>query len=589
MKFLKSLLLVISSLVIFCIVQQVQKVYASEILFEEDFSTDLSNWEPTRDDGSYWSIVDGEAYSEIFTNSTITELVPKDSKWNNNWKDYEFEFDYTPQEGVDKNVSFRVQDALNFYEVHFISPGSNLVDLHRTKDGNSIFGKQTTYELQNNITYHIKIILNGPEIKLLINGEEVISAYDTTYDDIGGKVGIKAGTGAVTPTKVSFDNIVVRSLDTNLDVPLMMQNDDSWGSEEYDHLQGVSWATTPTIGRYGCAMTSMAMVMNYHGITTFPNGDAITPSTLNTWLQNEPDGYFGEGILNWNAATRLTRIISDHYGGVPKLEYQWKGNNETLAETELENNRPVIFRVPGHFVTAKGFNETTFFINDPFWETRTTLESYDNTYENMRLFQPSFTDLSYITLSFDPTLNVLLQDEVGNPIAYDEYEDGGIVDPVNGDTQPKRKIIQFAKPETGQYQLMVSQNKADSFSFDLFTYDQEANVSVLSQSGYVGSEPQTFVLTYNKNGESSMHQDIDFQQFIQDVHVMREMRYIKSRRLEYTLTRIAQYANQAPASRKLRYARYIETMVARSSRRIITIQGKEYLKQRAGRVRQKYE
>src|SRR5689334_9685211 len=77
-----------------------QRARAQEVLFEDDFSNGLTKWQPTRDNGSMWSIVDGKAYVDVQRYYYVTEMIPKDQYWNNNWHNIEYELDFTPLEGV---------------------------------------------------------------------------------------------------------------------------------------------------------------------------------------------------------------------------------------------------------------------------------------------------------------------------------------------------------------------------------------------------------------------------------------------------------------------------------------------------------
>lgn len=93
-------------------------------------------------------------------------------------------------------------------------------------------------------------------------------------------------------------------------VPLYAQRN---YSDTYDH-------TTYTIAQKGCALTSIAMVLSYHG-------SPADPSTLNSYLVNHPKGYDKEGNLYWDAALqgysqgRVTydgRLLNTHSQGGTK-------------------------------------------------------------------------------------------------------------------------------------------------------------------------------------------------------------------------------------------------------------------------------
>lgn len=80
-------------------------------------------------------------------------------------------------------------------------------------------------------------------------------------------------------------------------VPLLKQTSEPWQGLEYDSAS--IWNPSNTsINTWGCALTSAAMVLQYYNYTKLPDGTALDPGTLNTWLKNQPDGYVGNGLVN---------------------------------------------------------------------------------------------------------------------------------------------------------------------------------------------------------------------------------------------------------------------------------------------------
>ncbi|MCL4417932.1 MAG: C39 family peptidase, partial [Actinobacteria bacterium] len=196
-----------------------------------------------------------------------------------------------------------------------------------------------------------------------------------------------------------------KSADLILDVPNLKQTDEPWQGNIYDSADKWNPANS-TINRWGCALTSAAMILRYHGINLLPGGTILDPGSLNTWLNNQEDGYVGDGYINWLAVSRLSRLARDtnNITDFEALEYQRiSGRHDTDLTNDLNNSRPDILQEPGHFIVAKGIGEGTFYINDPYYN-RTDLNSYDNNYLSLGRYIPSNTNLSYIMLATNPEI-----------------------------------------------------------------------------------------------------------------------------------------------------------------------------------------
>jgi len=496
-------------------------VSAQELVFSEDFSGGLEKWEPTRDDGSYWAVVDGRVEGTINRYSTISELVPKDAYWNPEWQDFSYEFDFTPITGVDRNISFGVQDLCNWYETHFVQ---EVVHLVRLKDCSLPFRVSYPHTLINGQTYHFKIVLIQGRIQILINTVLILDEKDWTFNQNYGKIGLKVGTGAVFPTKVAYDNIQVRLLASNdRRLQLLKQNSPEWATTEYDSAQ--KWSTSPTISRWGCALTSLVMIFRYHGLINMPDGLPLTPLTLNQWLTSQPDGYLGEGLLNWAAAMRLTRLISDQYQ-TPKIEYQsWVGSSLTSAITQIEKKQPVILQIEGHFLAADGLtpDKSDLLIKDPAY----VLEKFSQHQKPLlstRTFTPSQTDLSYFVLAFNTPLSVSLQIENNsNPLEFQSVTEG-ITDPFENNSESTAiETITLPKPAHADYLLTLSQPQLARFRLQLFVYDPAGNVIELTQTGWVGPRPQQYRLSYFPNQQTpSLLPILSWSDFHQDVHAVKK-------------------------------------------------------------------
>ncbi len=193
-----------------------------------------------------------------------------------------------------------------------------------------------------------------------------------------------------------------------LSVPDIKQYSSPWNDDEYDTAS--AWSENPTIERWGCALTSSSMVLQYHGHST-------NPDDLNNWLNSQPDGYIRNGLLNWLAVSRYTQINSSPSS--PTLEFRKHPASLSTLSDEIDNSRPSIVKVPGHFAVVKGIENSDYLVNDPI-STNTLLSKVESDhgdfYSSIYSYIPSTTDLSYILLVFDSDKGIAIFDPNGDKL-----------------------------------------------------------------------------------------------------------------------------------------------------------------------------
>ncbi|MFV0416064.1 MAG: C39 family peptidase [Chthoniobacterales bacterium] len=136
-----------------------------------------------------------------------------------------------------------------------------------------------------------------------------------------------------------------------LSVRSFLQGDSRWGE---DFLG----PTKDTLTQVGCAVTSAAMVLDFHGIKT-------DPGELNSFLTKLPGGYTPEGWIYWEKAAELSPEKSA--GLLPHYE---AGASHALIDMNLIRGNPVIARVRlkngiTHFVVIVGKDGWDYLILDP--------------------------------------------------------------------------------------------------------------------------------------------------------------------------------------------------------------------------------
>ena len=314
----------------------------------------------------------------------------------------------------------------------------------------------------------------------------------------------------------------------NLPVPSFKQNASSWGSTLYDSAD--LWAIGATdMATWGCAVTSAAMVFNYHGLDEISPGVDLNPGTLNEWLKGRPDGYIRNGVTNWEALAVLSSEIAEDNGvDFDALEVQAiKTTDKQDVKDALDLEIPDILREPGHFVVAHGYNEDTIHISDPFFN-RNDLTEYGDTFERLVRFTPSSTDLSYIMLVVDADSEIHVFDENGNEIGVEILEEP-ITDPSeeNETSAETLKVIYVPKPESGTYRIDLN---GQDYLLDAYLYDSEGDVSQFSFEKTTGDSETTYFVNFSKDdsSESEVEEEVTYDSLISDVEFLYQSGEIKN-------------------------------------------------------------
>lgn len=498
-------------------------VYAA-VLFSDDFEQGSSQWTPIRGP-NLWQVNNGRYGAVINNGGTI--LVS--AAGSIGVSDYKIDLDMFTVQGEDKNVEFRWRNNNgNATGVHFTNGGARFY-AHGVNTSNP-------YPLENNHQYHIQAILNGQNIKFYIDNNLLFDEIDPDYQFQGNEqMVLVVTTGASFPTEVYFDNIVISTLDEALDVQLLKQTDLLWGSELYDSAN--LWSTGGTdISTWGCALTSAAMVFQYNGINKMPDDTDLTPGTMNTWLKSQPDGYVRNGLVNWLALSRLSRLSKPNNSySFDALEYDRVNHqDDALLGKSIAENIPPILEEPGHFIVATGTDSanTTFFINDPYY-LRTSLvdPAYNKNYLSMGTYTPSSTDLSYLMFVVDPDVSINLLNNSGENIG-ETYLQSPIQDPlgISNNNIGLLKMLYFKKPSSGNYSVLLSSNVSEGYTLQSYEYDINGNVKQNAFTGVVGNNnSDTYLINFDKDNSnnSSAYQEVTFMSLKNDIKTFYSLGKIK--------------------------------------------------------------
>jgi len=518
------LMLVATTAPFFSVLAQEDSIQFTDTVFTDTFSHGLDKWELVAGNLEYWEVVQNKLTAHVFRGSTRSMLVVKDKYWKPEWKDYEFSFEYTHLQGTDINFLFNYQDPKNWYEFHIKDGWYQVV---RVQNGTLTFRALGELTIASGVTYSVKIRQSGNEISLFIDDRLIGVHSDWTYSPTsGGKVGLRATTGHVFPTKVEFESVRVSVPSSGEDqtppvqshLPTFKQTDPQWGSTIYDHAN--LWSETPYFGRWGCLVTSLTMIFNYYGMDTLPDGTTLTPASLNDWLRSQPDGYIGTGLVNWQAATRLTHALST-LNGTPKLEYTIvQGKSLESAYAAFAKNQPVIFSIPGHFLVGARRaleNQNDVVIHDPFYnyDLLSKHGALQNTQSpallNTRLLTPSFTDLSYFVFVHDPLVKITVhkenddgsQTEISAITTNETIEPKDTPDSVTDvpSDMPTQSVTMFPKPESGSYVFKISSEQPKESQIGFYSYNNQAQVVIKKFTTWTTPVPLQYEISFDKTLE----------------------------------------------------------------------------------------
>lgn len=410
------------------------------------------------------------------------------------------------------------------------------------------------FPLESGKSYSLKLEKTPSQLSFFIDEVPILHEILILPDLGHWQIGLRGLVGVLREPWQSFDSFFYThhshedtSQANTLSLPLLLQHDTKWGDLEYNHA--TTWETTatsdPSIARWGCALTAASGVLRYHGLAKLPDGNELYPDTLNDWLKTQADGYVGEGLLNWIALTRLSKILSTETG-TTKLEYSFSHNVMDSAIAAIDNQLPIITHLPGHFVTAYGYtpDKNDLLIRDP-WYPFTHITQHAQDPLSTRLFTPSNTDLSYFMIVTPPQVLVQISSETDARLGSSHIE--SINNPQSGNTTEARVTL-LPKPESGIYQFTFQSTAATTFRAEIWSYDKGASVTDFSRNIDIMSENHTPTLrhSYYKIGESEIT-TIDFQH-VQNYLVELLQKHPEQQYALLQLKRIADIASTVPTT-----------------------------------------
>jgi len=329
----------------------------------------------------------------------------------------------------------------------------------------------------------------------------------------------------------SVDYIRIKQLpDKDLNVPFFSQNDTLWASDTYDHLDD-------TIDNKGCALTSAAMLLAYHGIDITPNNDPMNPKTLNEWLINKipqeglmgnAKGYTGDGGISWIAVNQLARYFR------PFLTFQMmKGDlqaeNDIFGNfnTSINNNSPEILWVSGngtywsnwgtHFIVGRGYDSNGIYINDPEEMYNYIPADYPVKQRLAFIDDAEWEDWGIINIHYPNAISLVVEDADGrklgedksgnsyNQIPHGHFVEGNVYGGSFSDTANNIYLYKVANPTT--YKLWVESNENVNFNLEMHSLntDNSAFTNTISNAiNNIDTQQYSILFANNQNNTISL-------------------------------------------------------------------------------------
>lgn len=285
-----------------------------------------------------------------------------------------------------------------------------------------------------------------------------------------------------------------------LDAPLIKQTDPKWGNSDYDHAKSQQLSCGKTISECGCALTSLAMLLNYHGVTKDPDGNATSPATLNNYFNKNTQcvssgcvsqGY-AFGNVMWSAADRYSAEAHKTFGTQKIVSLNSTADtvwNPAIVAEDIKSNQPVIVKVKQneHWALATGIDQNTFAINDPLIDVdRLNNSPYTNVAYAVRRFKKTTSDFSLLEVTTKAPTTVSVTDPLGRKTDTISNTRVSLAETSSG-----TNTITIGTPLAGEYKITVTSaaaaiplavyasNKEGGLKFKLY---EQQNTSLAKRS-----------------------------------------------------------------------------------------------------------
>ena len=206
------------------------------ILYQENFNDGQANgWLEKSDTGATWQVKNGKYYLNIPIYRAGAESIYQNGF---SWQNYTFSFDAELNDGVDRNVIFRMQDKQNYYSLglrgfwRYAPDDTPVIYLKRCYQGQCVGDNYRNYfaayhfadnkALNYHEISHIDIEAIGNKIKIFYNNNLVINWQEPTGNySKSGTIGFSGWSGDYGAADVAWDNLMVKALSDATLIPIL--------------------------------------------------------------------------------------------------------------------------------------------------------------------------------------------------------------------------------------------------------------------------------------------------------------------------------------------------------------------------------
>lgn len=454
-----------------------------------------------------------------------SEAVPQD-----------FQLSLVVEDGIQGDGGFTVRNVRFMELVPTASIASGTLKQYKSDAMTTMFDGETTAE--NTVVFGATVQSSSPDgLQLQIELEPAGVTF-TGIPNLNDKT-VPSGTAVTVTTSSLLDGQYhwqARVMDTSTNttslwqtlsnpaagidfvvhqVPLVTQTDPRWGNSPYANGRGNNpndpGKCGPTIGKCGCAITSVVMVLQYHGIITAVDNQLVNPLNVDAWLDRN-NGYGEFGDLDW---LKIEEYSQTSPNGLARMHYDGGFGGDTgLLDNNVNSLQPAILKVQVptssggfavHYIVAHTKLATTYSVRDPLlFNTKTLndpvddfanhIRAYGNQFAGLRLYSAFSGPVDGITFTIASPAQLLVIDPTGkrlgiDPISntsYSEIPDGtyftdGISDVSTSNITPAHEVktAYIPNPIPGNYQVQVIGTASGAYSFSNLAYD--ANGTAHSQ------------------------------------------------------------------------------------------------------------
>jgi len=256
------------------------------------------------------------------------------------------------------------------------------------------------------------------------------------------------------------------------------QNEGNWKNEKLGNVGDGPSSDTITIGRFGCTLTTLTMMLNYNNIFLDPLG-------VNNLLKHTA-AFGGERGASLIFPTAPQIIVA---AKAPGSKLHWvplkpSGDPQVLRDTLLTQGQPVMVKVQNfhnsdkkyhdHYVLVTGLaggNDFTIIDPGPYNPPRTRLSTYSAKPFEIQGYLHDPVDLSALVVADSSGAALTVRDPSGNADTVDPasgrtsslipnsftHFDGPLEDVTEGPDLPNSVAsVQIDQPRAGSYQIQLN-------------------------------------------------------------------------------------------------------------------------------------